>query len=226
MNYIISSIVLLSIIMIIIYILSIDNNMDKFKNKIKELFSVVKSKKINYLNENDNKNLLLFIKQNFNSDDNIIIPSKIFYEKTDNGFEMNNINIICYKYNNNKFDEVPYKINILFVPFEKDNYISNQTLFGLHGNYKLSILEDNKKKLVADNNKKTVQFSEKKEIINDTFIKQPPSNSKETTETYTDVLDMIPDIIRLSETEENIDIDDINNIDTTDTEQLISHNFK
>jgi hypothetical protein len=200
--------------------------MDKFKNKIKELFSVVKSKKINYLNENDNKNLLLFIKQNFNSDDNIIIPSKIFYEKTDNGFEMNNINIICYKYNNNKFDEVPYKINILFVPFEKDNYISNQTLFGLHGNYKLSILEDNKKKLVADNNKKTVQFSEKKEIINDTFIKQPPSNSKETTETYTDVLDMIPDIIRLSETEENIDIDDINNIDTTDTEQLISHNFK
>jgi hypothetical protein len=212
--------------MIIIYILSIDNNMDKLKNKIKEVFSVVKSKKINYLNENDNKNLLSFIKQNFNSDDNIIIPSKIFYEKTDNGFEMNNINIICYKYNNNKFDEVPYKINILFVPFEKDNYISNQTLFGLHGNYKLSILEDNNKILVADNNKKTVQFSEKNEIINDTFINSPPSNSKETTETYTDVLDMIPDIIRLSETEENIDIDDINNIDTTDTEQLISHNFK
>ena len=200
--------------------------MDKLKNKIKEVFSVVKSKKINYLNENDNKNLLSFIKQNFNSDDNIIIPSKIFYEKTDNGFEMNNINIICYKYNNNKFDEVPYKINILFVPFEKDNYISNQTLFGLHGNYKLSILEDNNKILVADNNKKTVQFSEKNEIINDTFINSPPSNSKETTETYTDVLDMIPDIIRLSETEENIDIDDINNIDTTDTEQLISHNFK
>ena len=201
--------------------------MDKLKNKIKEVFSVVKSKKINYLNENDNKNLLLFIKQNFNSDDNIIIPSKIFYEKTDNGFEMNNINIICYKYNNNKFDEVPYKINILFVPFEKDNYISNQTLFGLHGNYKLSILEDNKKILVEDNNKKTVKFSEKNEIINDTFIISPPSNSKETTETYTDVLDMIPDIIRLSETEENIDdINEIDAIDTTDTEQLISHNFK
>ncbi len=202
MNYIISSIVLLSIIMIIIYILSIDNNMDKLKNKIKEIFSVVKSKKINYLNENDNKNLLLFIKQHFNSDDNIIIPSKIFYEKTDIGFEMNNINIICYKYNNNKFDEVPYKINILFVPFEKDNYISNQTLFGLHGNYKL---------LIIDNKKKSVQFNEKEEIINNT-------------ETYTDVLDMIPDIIHLSETEENID--EIYNDDTTDTEQLISHNLK
>jgi hypothetical protein len=215
MNYIISSIVLLSIIMIIIYILSIDNNMDKLKNKVKEVFSVVKSKKINYLNENDNKNLLSFIKQNFNSDDNIIIPSKIFYEKTDNGFEMNNINIICYKYNNNKFDEVPYKINILFVPFEKDNYISNQTLFGLHGNYKLSIIEETKKK--------SVQFNEQKEIINETFISSPPT-AKETTETYTDVLDMIPDIIRLSETEENID--DIDDIITTDTEQLISHNLK
>jgi len=216
MNYIISSIVLLSIIMIIVYILSIDNNMHKLKNKINEFFSVVKSKKVNYLNDKDNKNLLEFIKQNFKSDDNIIIPSKIFYEKTDNGFEMNNINIICYKYNNNnKFDEIPYKINILFVPFEKDNYISNQTLFNLHGNYKLEVLDDNKKK--------TVQFSDKKEIINETFI--PAKQTAEisaVSETFTDVLDMIPDIIRLSETEENID--DMN--DTTDTIELISHNLK
>ncbi len=215
MNYIISSIVLLSIIMIIVYILSIDNNMHKLKNKINEFFSVVKSKKVNYLNDKDNKNLLEFIKQNFKSDDNIIIPSKIFYEKTDNGFEMNNINIICYKYNNNKFEEIPYKINILFVPFEKDNYVSNQTLFNLHGNYKLEILDDNKKK--------TVQFSDKKEIINETFIpaKQTVDISA-VSDTYTDVLDMIPDIIRLSETEENID--DMN--DTTDTIELISHNLK
>ena len=221
MNYIISSIVLLSIIMIIIYILSIDNNMHKLKNKINELFSVVKSKKVNYLNDKDNKNLLEFIKQNFNSDDNIIIPSKIFYDKTENGFEMNNINIICYKYNNNKFDEIPYKINILFVPFEKDNYISNQTLFNLHGNYKLEIVEDTKKKV--EEKRKSVQFSEKKEIINETFISADhKETNRETiaTETYTDVLDMIPDIIRLSETEENIDND------TTDTIELISHNLK
>ncbi len=220
MNYIISSIVLLSIIMIIIYILSIDNNMHKLKNKINELFSVVKSKKVNYLNEKDNKNLLEFIKQNFNSDDNIIIPSKIFYNKTDSGFEMNNINIICYKYNNKKFDEIPYKINILFVPFEKDNYISNQTLFNLHGNYKLEIVEDNKNKIVEDNKKKIVQFSEKNEIINETFISEDNRETMVATETYTDVLDMIPDIIRLSETEENIDDD------TTDTIELISHNLK
>ena len=219
MNYIISSIVLLSIIMIIIYILSIDNNMHKLKNKMNELFSVVKSKKVNYLNDKDNKNLLEFIKQNFNSDDNIIIPSKIFYDKTDNGFEMNNINIICYKYNNKKFDEIPYKINILFVPFEKDNYISNQTLFNLHGNYKLEIVEENKKKV--EEKRKSVQFSEKKEIINETFISADHREThRENTETYTDVLDMIPDIIRLSETEENIDDD------TTDTIELISHNLK
>ena len=91
MNYIIFSIVLLVVIIIIIYILSIDNNIDKFKNKIKEVFSVVKSKKINYLNDKDNKNLLLYIKQHLKSDDNIIIPTKIYYEKTNHGYELNNI---------------------------------------------------------------------------------------------------------------------------------------
>ena len=149
---------------------------------------------------------------------------------------MNNINIICYKYNKNKFDEIPYKINILFVPFEKDNYISNQTLFNLHGNYKLeiventkkNIVEETKKNIIEDTKKKTVQFSEKKEIINETFISADNrethrENHRETivaTETDTDVLDMIPDIIRLSETDENIDND------TTDTIELISHNLK
>lgn len=204
MNFIISSIVLLSILIIIIYILSIDNNMDKIKNKGKEIFTVVKSKKINYLNEKDNKNLLLFIKQHFNSNDNIIIPSKIFYEKTPHGFEMNNINIICYKYNNNKFDEIPYKVNILFVPFEKDNYISNQTLFGLYGNYTLNII---------DNKKKSVQFSDKPDSVK-TFM-EPIDN---------DILDMIPDNIQLSETEDIISNKFDN--DTTDTDELISHNLK
>jgi hypothetical protein len=187
--------------------------MDKFKNKFREVFKVVKSKKLNYLSDNDNKNLLQFIKQNLKSDDNIIIPSKIFYEKTEAGYEMNNINIICYKYNNNKFEEVPYKINILFVPFEKDNYISNQTLFGLHGNYKLSIIDSKPVK--------TVSFNE-----NETFIKNSEPNEKHNQETLTDVLDMIPNIIHLSESEENIDNLNIDDINTTDTEQLISHNFK
>ncbi len=204
MNFIISSIVLLSIIMIIIYILSIDNNMDKVKNKGTEIFSVVKSKKINYLNEKDNKNLLLFIKQHFNSNDNIIIPSKIYYQKTTSGFEMNDVNIICYKYNNNKFDEIPYKINILFVPFEKDNYVSNQTLFGLYGNYTLNII---------DNKKKSVQFSNKPDSIK-TFGESLD----------TDILEMIPDNIQISETEDIISNKFDN--DTTDTEELISHNLK
>ncbi len=238
MNYIISSIVLLSIIMIIVYILSIDNNIDKIKNKMKELFSVVKSKKINYLNEHDNKNLLNYIKTHFKTTDNVTIPTKIFYKKTDIGYEMNDINIICYQYNNNSFVETPYKISILFVPFEKDNYLSDQTLFGLHGNYRLTIhnnentpkqIEKPKEKDIKIPTKPKVQFN-----TNDTFIPElnrdyqdsnPDSNhdsnhdyNHDYNDTFTDVLDMIPDIIHLSESEESID--------TTDTDKLISHNIK
>jgi hypothetical protein len=232
MNYIISSIVLLAVIMIIIYILSIDNNADKFKNKIKEVFTVVKSKKINYLNDKDNKNLLLYIKQHFKSDDNIIIPTKIYYEKTERGYEMNDIHIICYKYNNKQFNELPYNINILFVPFEKDNYISDQTLFGYHGHYLLTILDNNKStndKPINDKPTNDKPINDKPKNVNfndDLFIKQKINSSNTSIpqteqpnsnpETYTDVLEMIPDIIHLTES------DDI----TTDTEKLISHNFK
>ena len=46
----------------------------------------------------------------------------------------------------------------------------------------------------------------------------PQINNNEDNETYTDVLDMIPDIIHLSE--------DNSELDTTDTDRLISHNFK
>ncbi len=211
MNYILSSIVLLAVIMIIIYILSIDNNIDKLKNKFKELFSVAKSKKINYLNEKDNKNLLLFIKQHFNNTDNITIPTKIFYNKTESGYEMKNINIICYKYNGNNFIETPQIINILFIPFEKEHYISDQSLFGLHGNYMIEIVSD---KI----NNKIVKFNN-----NDTFIPQTNNNNQDNNkdnnqDNYTDVLDMIPDIIHLSENNSELN--------TTDTAELISHNFK
>jgi hypothetical protein len=225
MNYIIFSIVLLVVIIIIIYILSIDNNIDKFKNKIKEVFSVVKSKKINYLNDKDNKNLLLYIKQHFNNNnndniDNITIPSKIFYNKTERGYEMNNINIICYKYTNNNFEEIPHTINILFVPFEKENYISNQSLLGLHGNYMINIIDklsDKLPKILSEPinlSEKTVKFD-----THNTFIQNNNKNdyNNDNHETYTDVLDMIPDIINLTEDDSII---------TTDTEQLISHNFK
>jgi hypothetical protein len=211
MNYIISSVILLVVLMIIIYILSIDNNLDKLKNKLKELFIVAKSNKSNYLNEKDNTNLLNYIKNHFNSNDNVTIPSKIYYNKTERGYEMNEINIICYKYNNNSFIEIPYKINILFVPFEKDNYISNQTLFNYHGNYMIDIIEPSKQQKVT--NIKSVQFSN-----NNTFIPQVNNDNQEKQETFTDVLDMIPDIIHLSE--------DNSPLDTTDTEQLISHNLK
>ena len=214
MNYIISSIVLLAVIMIIIYILSIDNNADKFKNKIKELFSVAKSKKINYLNEKDHRNLLNYIKQHFYSDDNVTIPIKIFYNKTERGYEMNDVDIICYKYNDNTFLEKPNKINILFVPHEKDNYVSNQTLFGIYGNYMIKLLNNESIVEPQKEQNKKVKFTN-----NDTFISQNDNHdNNDNNETYTDVLDMIPDIIHLSE--------DNSILNTTDTEELISHNFK
>jgi hypothetical protein len=212
--------------MIIIYILSIDNNADKFKNKIKEVFSVVKSKKINYLNDKDNKNLLLYIKQHFKYDDNIIIPTKIYYEKTERGYELNNIHIICYKYINKQFNEISYNINILFVPFEKDNYISDQTLFGLHGHYLLTILDNNidKSKNVSFNDELFIKQEQTKMATSVLPVKPitpiPPKQVQYTKNinTETDILEMIPDIIHLTESEEYID--------TTDTDKLISHNFK
>jgi hypothetical protein len=186
-------------VFIIIYILSIDNNIHKVKNKLQEFFTVFKSKKINYLNDKDNINLLNYIKYQFKNNDkydNITIPSKIFYVKTDKGYELNEINIICYKYDNNNFKELPYTINILFVPFEKDNYFSNQTLFGLHGNYMMTIVngETQSKEIFTPIQEKKVTFAEEDSIIN------------------TEVLDMIPDVIHLTESEEN----------TTDTDIIIN----
>lgn len=201
MNYVISSIILLSIVFIIIYILSIDNNIHKVKNKLQEFFTVFKSKEINYLNDKDNINLLNYIKYQFKNNDNVTIPSKIFYIKTDKGYELNDINIICYKYDNNNFKELPYTINILFVPFEKDNYFSNQTLFGLHGNYMMTIINGEKQlnEILPPVQEKKVTFAEEDSIIN------------------TEVLDMIPDVIHLSESESEEN--------TTDTEKMIKNYY-
>ncbi len=171
MNYIISSIVLLTIVLIIIYILSIDNNLEKFKNKIRELIIVFKSKKINYLNEKDTYNLLNYIKEHYSTNiNNIIIPNKIFYKKTDNGYEMTDIKIIIYK--KNSLNEEEHSINILFIPHKKEHYVSNQTLLGLYGNY-----------IITNNNDNNNNDNNDNEINN------------------TEVFSMIPDIIHLSEHE-------------------------
>jgi len=238
MNYIVSSIILLAVVLIIIYILSIDNNMEKFSNKLKDIFNSVKSNKLNFLSEKDNVNLLNFIKASFKYDDNVIIPKKIFYAKTENGYEINDLDIICYKYNVNSFTESPYKVNILFVPFEKDHYMSNQSLLGMHGNYKMDIVSLEKgtmhmiNKEDFNNNPPKVETrvpSEKqakkvKIDTNDIFI-NPNNDMQANSRSYMqdahtrsetqDVLDMIPDIIHLTSED-----------DTTDTIALISHNLK
>jgi hypothetical protein len=224
MNYVVSSIILLSVVLIIIYILSIDNNINKFKNKIKELLTVFKSKKVNYLNEKDNLNILNYIKSKFNSDDNVTIPTKIYYKKTEMGYEMNDINIICYKYNTNGFIEQPYKINILFVPFEKENYISNQSLLGLYGNYMISVNMIEQLSMNQNENQNMNQSNSVIKSTNNSAIKSAiKSEIKSNVDNYniysdTNDLDMIPDMIELSDNDNDIDID-IDNM-------LISHNIK
>ena len=219
MNYIISSIILLAVILIIIYILSIDNNIEKFSNKIKDIFNTVKSNKLNFLSEKDNINLLNFIKISFKNEDNVTIPKKNFYNKTDLGYEIDNLDIICYKYNENTFQEKSYKVNVLFVPFEKEHYISNQSLLGMHGNYKIQIVpcdhmsgekfgEQSGEKSGEQCAKKISKKPSKKVTIENTDIYNYTHN-------MTDVLDMIPDIIHLTSED-----------DTTDTIALISHNLK
>jgi hypothetical protein len=168
MNYSILLIVVVSVFIIIGYILSIDDNYKKLKTKIQTRFRQLKQNNSEYLDEDDTINLLNFIKNHF-KEDNIIIPNKIHYKKKNNSYELNNIKIICYKYTNNSFEEIPYNINVLFVPYEKNNYFSNQSLFGLNGNYNINI-----------NTPKKVTFNDN-DIIN------------------TEIMDMIPDIIQLSE---------------------------
>ena len=175
MNYIVSSIILLSVVLVIIYMLSIDNNGEKMYNKLKELVSVIKSKKINYTTEKDNINLLNYIMTQFKDYNNIIIPTRIYYDKKANEYIMKDINIICYK----NSVEFPYTITITFTPINMENYISSQSLFGLQGHFNMTI------------------------------------TSPVQTELDTDVFNMIPDVIHLSE-----------NTDTTDSIALITHNLK
>ena len=218
MNYILFSVILLIVIIIIIYILSIDNNIDKFKNKIIELFTVAKSKKINYLNHKDNINILNYIKQQFISYDNITIPNKIYYHMVNNIYVMENIIIECYKMNS--VEHSTYTINIIFTPFNKDNNISYHSILGLYGNYKFDIINSPKENV--DKKAKKVKFSkpniESDDIKSyDTKIDNPIQKNINNND-YNDIFDKIPDIIHLTE-------DDSDNI-TTDTATLISHNFK
>ena len=192
MNYIISSIILLVVVLIIIYLFSIDNNIDRFKNKIKDTCKTIKSEKTNYINESDSIILLHFLKTHYNSYDNILIPKKIFYTLDKEGeYTLKDINIIGYKINNTfSFDEVNHTITIKFIPIKNELFIGRYTLFGTNGNYYIETDINN----MHNSNKKLQSILVKNKI---------PVISEKTIEhtnqvTATDILDMIPDIIHLS----------------------------
>ena len=201
MNYIISSIVLLVVVLIIIYLFSIDNNIDRFKNKIKDTCTTIKTEKTNYISENDSMILLQFLKSHYNLYDNILIPKKIFYILDKDEYTLKEINIIGYKINDTfSFDEVKHTITIRFMPIKNELFIGRYTLFGVNGNYYIETdINDQQSK----SNKKL------QSIIKNTPIesKQNESIKNKTDDihliTATDILDMIPDIIHLSTDEKD-----------------------
>ena len=141
MNYILSSIILLVVTIIIIYLFSIDNNIDKFKNKIKETFTTIKSDKINYLNEIDSSMLLHFLKSYYPNYDNIMIPRRVFYtiDKINNGYILEDIQIIGFKLENNIFTENTHTITVKFIPIKNELFVGRYTLFGKNGNYYIEL---------------------------------------------------------------------------------------
>ena len=148
MNYIIYSIILLFVILIIIYILSINNNIDKLLNKIKDTFKVIASKKTNYINDNDTSILLKYLKSHFLQYSNIMISKKIFYIKElDSTYLLKNIEMIGYQLVNNTtiFSEKKHTLTIKFIPIKNELFIGQNSLFGINGNF--YIVEENDKKL-------------------------------------------------------------------------------
>ena len=196
MNYIISSIILLVVVLIIIYLFSIDNNIDRFKNKIKDTCTTIKTEKTNYINESDSMILLQFLKSHYNSYDNILIPKKIFYILDKDEYTMKEFKIIGYKINNtNLFDEVNHTITVKFTPIKNELFIGRYTLFGTNGNYYIET---------------DINDQKSKKPLQSILVKKPPpeiikkKSENEPVVTATDILDMIPDIIHLSSETERI----------------------
>lgn len=184
MNYILSSVILLVITIIIIYLFSIDNNIDKFKNKLNATFNTIKSNQINYLNEFDLSLLLHFLKLHYTQYNNIMIPRRVFYllDKKNNVYILQNIQIIGFKLHNDVFIETNHTVTIKFIPIKNELFVGRYTLFGKNGNY---YIEDD----ISQINKSDIKPRKK------TTMSSQQTDAKELT---TDVLDMIPDIIHLS----------------------------
>jgi len=199
MNYILSSIILLVVTIIIIYLFSIDNNIDKFKNKMKETFTTIKSDKINYLNDIDSSMLLHFLKSYYNTYDNIMIPRRVFYiiDKTNNGYILEDVQIIGFKLQNNTFIENNHTITIKFIPIKNELFVGRYTLFGKNGNFYIE-LDDKPVDVIVDIPEKKLSKKKSKSKKNTIISEVKDMN------TITDILDMIPDIIHLSsDIEEN-----------------------
>ena len=193
MNYILSSVILLVVTIIIIYLFSIDNNIDKFKTKLNDTFTIIKSNQINYLNELDASLLLHFLKSQYTHYDNIMIPKRVFYtlDKTNNNYILNNVQIIGFKLHNNIFIENNHIITIKFIPIKNELFVGRYTLFGKNGNY---CIENNIPNNVIPSIPEKKISSKKTKHISTNFKQNVTDNHSDVKDITTDVKDITTDV--------------------------------
>ena len=181
MYYIISTIILALVIVLLIIFYNDDNIKEYFsrtKKTVDTLLTDIKTKNeklctITQLTYKDSLNILQFLKMKYNYD-SILIPKTLSYKKEEeNGhvvFVFKNIKILGITNNNGITNETQHIITLKFIPMKNDTFISEYNLFGINGNF---ILEQTNEENIQNND--NVNIGEES------------------------VLDLIPDIVKLSE---------------------------
>tara|TARA_Y100000389_G_C17431036_1_gene502641 strand:- start:1116 stop:1739 length:624 start_codon:yes stop_codon:yes gene_type:complete len=164
---------------------------DIFKKNISNVFKNKEKFKIIKLNYIDTQNILRFLQTKFNYD-NILVPKDIEYKLEENNiFIFDDIKIIGKKFNYGKEIINDHIISFKFTPNNNDTFISNQDLFGINGNFKITKINENNL-----NNVNIVQNKTKKIIEN---VKNEDTEN---------IFNNVPDIIHLT-SESEIEIDSI-----------------
>lgn len=164
---------------------------DIFKKNISNVFKNKENFKIIKLNYIDTQNILRFLQTKFNYD-NILVPKDIEYKLEEkNIFIFDDIKIIGKKFNEGKEIINEHIISFKFTPNNNDTFISNQDLFGINGNFKITKINENNL-----NNVNIVKNKTKKVIEN---IKNEDTEN---------IFNNVPDIIHLT-SESEIEIDSI-----------------
>ena len=161
---------------------------DIFKKNISNVFKNKENFKIIKLNYIDTQNILRFLQNKFNYD-NILVPKDIEYKLEENNiFIFDDIKIIGSKFNEGKEIINEHIISFKFIPNNNDTFISNQDLFGINGNFKITKINQNNVNIVKNKTKKVIENIKNEDTEN--------------------IFNNVPDIIHLT-SESEIEIDSI-----------------